>query len=287
MDKKPGSLESASEALTRHDVDDFANDLADEHDLSQKLRREDTEIEKVPVEGSEAPTQEQRTMNMSILINTEPMTHDYADVDQPQKQSKAKNFKRTFVDQSNFSYFNTVMDEDMAQKKLHKRRQTHRHEAELQKRQLVLQNGDVIEEDPDDEDDITESLASEVAGPESSPLMRMSEVRSTSNVCQAIVYDLVDLVVETMVAEESRQDRQRSSAVVARSDMSERDVSKMGEVSPLKRPDDPNDRKTSEQAVAQKNYFQDKKEDRFFSTDQPLNQNVMNIKKNMVLNQRL
>ena len=38
------------------------------------------------------------------------------------------------------------------------------------------------EEDPDDED-ITESLASEVAGPESSPLMRMSEVRSTSNVC--------------------------------------------------------------------------------------------------------
>lgn len=52
---------------------------------------------------------------MSILINTEPITHDYADVDHPQKQStKAKDFKRTFVDQSNFSYFNTIMDEDMA-----------------------------------------------------------------------------------------------------------------------------------------------------------------------------
>jgi len=52
---------------------------------------------------------------MSIMINAEPITHDYADVDQPQKQStKAKNFKRTFVDQSNFSYFNTIRDEDMA-----------------------------------------------------------------------------------------------------------------------------------------------------------------------------
>ena len=72
---------------------------------------------------------------MSILINAEPMTHDYADVDPPQKQgTKAKNFKRTFVDQSNFSYFNTVMDEDMAQKKLLRRRQSHRHDAEPQKR---------------------------------------------------------------------------------------------------------------------------------------------------------
>ena len=74
---------------------------------------------------SEAPVNMQRTMKMSIPINMEPMTHDYADVDQQQKQNtKAKNFKRTFVDQSNFSYFNTIMDEDLAQKKMLKRNQT-------------------------------------------------------------------------------------------------------------------------------------------------------------------
>lgn len=81
-------------------------------------------------------------------------------------------------------------------------------------------------------------------------------------------------------------ERERSSAVVALSDMSERGLSKTGEVSPLKRPNDPNDRKTSEQAVAQKNYFQEKKEDRFFSTDQPLNQNVMKIKKKIFVKNR-
>lgn len=152
---------------------------------------------------------------------------------------------------------------------------------------MILQNGDVIEEDSDDTDIVTESLVSEQASQESSPLLRLSEVRSIStNLCQAIVYDLVDLVVETMVAEEAQYDRQRSSAVVARSDMSERGLSKTGEVSPLKRPDDPNDRKTSEQAVAQKNYFPEKKEDRFFSTDQPLNQNVMNIKKKIFVKNR-
>ena len=48
LDKKPGSLESASEVLSR-DVDDLADDR------SAQLRREDTEIEKVPAENSEAP----------------------------------------------------------------------------------------------------------------------------------------------------------------------------------------------------------------------------------------
>ena len=63
---------------------------------------------------------------MSIMINAEPITHEYADVDQQQQKqnAKAKNFKRTFVDQSNFSYFNTIMDEDLAQKKMLKRNQT-------------------------------------------------------------------------------------------------------------------------------------------------------------------
>lgn len=55
----------------------------------------------------------------SILIHDEPITHEYADVEQPNmKQSaKVKNYKRTFVDQSNFSYFKSMQDEDLAQKK--------------------------------------------------------------------------------------------------------------------------------------------------------------------------
>ena len=135
-------------------------------------------------------------------------------------------------------------------------------------------------------DNATESIISG-EGSQSSPMLRESELRTVStNLCQSIVYDLVDLVVETMAEEENEIDRQRSFAVVARSDMADRDLLKAGDASPLKRPDDPNDRKTSEQTVAQKNYFQDKKEDRFFSTDQPPNQNVMNIKKKIFVKNR-
>lgn len=83
LDKKPGSLESESEALSRNDVGQFVNDL--EEDRIGNLRREDTEIEKVPAENTEAATQYQGTMKMSIQINSEPMTHEYADVEHPQK----------------------------------------------------------------------------------------------------------------------------------------------------------------------------------------------------------
>lgn len=127
IDKKPGSLQSDSE-LARQDLNNSLKDQLEGRPLD--LRREDTEIEKMPADHmpvaqqSEGPGQTQRTMKMSIMINQEPMTHDYADVDQHQKQNpKAKNFKRTFVDQSNFSYFNTIMDEDLAQRKLLKRKQ--------------------------------------------------------------------------------------------------------------------------------------------------------------------
>lgn len=85
---------------------------------------------------------------------------------------KAKNFKRTFVDQSNFSYFNTIMDEDLAQKKLQKRMHTRRpDDSQPEKRKLTLQNGDIIEEDSDETDNITESMASEQAALEGNQLM--------------------------------------------------------------------------------------------------------------------
>jgi hypothetical protein len=154
----------------------------------------------------------------------------------------------------------------------------------LQKKQLYLQNGEVIEEHSDEMDNITDSAASEHASLHSSPTLRQSELQAVSkNLCLSIINDLVDLVVETMVEEEKQQDRERSLAVVALSDMADANA---GAVSPLKRPDDPKDRKTSEQPVSQNNYFQDKKEDRFFSTDQPINQNVMNIKKKIFVKNR-
>lgn len=156
--------------LDRHEADDSSRE---QQEGLTPLRREDTEIEKVRAESSEALAQKQTAMNMSILINAEPITHDYADVEQNQKQNaKAQNFKRTFVDQSNFSYFSTVMDEDLAHKKLRRIRQTRKHSAEHSKRKLMLQNGEVIEENSDDIDNGTESIASAELSDMGSPKAR-------------------------------------------------------------------------------------------------------------------
>lgn len=115
----------------------------------------------------------------------------------------------------------------------------------------MLQNGEVIEENSDEMDNITESMASEHASLQESPTLKPSEVQALStNMCQSIIYDLVNLVVEAVVEEERQYEKRRSLAVVALSDMSDRDLSKAEDVSPLQGPGDPKDRKTSEQAVA-------------------------------------
>jgi hypothetical protein len=146
---------------------------------------------------------------MSIAINQEPITHDYADVEPPKQNAKAKNFTRTFVDQSSFSYFNTALDEDLAHKKLLKRRQTRaQQDPDHLRKQLVLQNGDVIAEDSDELEDISETMASELVSLDGAQDLRQSELASVSkNLCQQIVYDLLELVVETMLEEEKQYDR--------------------------------------------------------------------------------
>lgn len=54
----------------------------------------------------------------SIFINNEPIRDEYQDVEQPMELPKAQNIKRTFIDQSGFSYFNTMLDEDKALRQL-------------------------------------------------------------------------------------------------------------------------------------------------------------------------
>jgi hypothetical protein len=121
IDNKPGSLQSESE---------FVRQTMDEDEFQPDAQREDdTMVAKVAApsgdtvsvdQNSEMPGVAKKNANMcqSIFIQDEPITHEYADVEQPKQSAKAKNYKRTFVDQSNFSYFNTLMDEDLAQKKL-------------------------------------------------------------------------------------------------------------------------------------------------------------------------
>lgn len=126
IDKKPGSLQSESEFVRQGmDDDDFKSDV-------QQLdaqRDDDSLVVKIVAPGGDTVSVDQQSdmpgipkknmkMCSSIFIQDEPITHEYADVEQPKQSTKAKNYKRTFVDQSNFSYFNTLQDEDLAQKKL-------------------------------------------------------------------------------------------------------------------------------------------------------------------------
>lgn len=94
----------------------------------------------------------------------------------------------------------------------------------LFKRQLQLQNGEIIEEHSDELDNATESNASEVTNNQTIARLASSEVQALkTTMCKQIVYDLIDLVVETMVEEEMNYDRVRSSAVVERADMTDND----------------------------------------------------------------
>ena len=121
IDNKPGSLQSESEFL-RQTLDEDENQpdaQRDDDSLVAKVVAPSGDTVSVD-QQSEMPGVAQKNANMcqSIFIQDEPITHEYADVEQPKQSAKAKNYKRTFVDQSNFSYFNTPMDEDLAQKKL-------------------------------------------------------------------------------------------------------------------------------------------------------------------------
>ena len=73
-------------------------------------------------------------------------------------------------------------------------------------------------------DNATESNASEIAGNQNIAQLANSEIKEQKHqMCKQIIDQLIDLVVETMVEEEDGYDRTRSSAVVERSDMTDRD----------------------------------------------------------------
>lgn len=122
------------------------------------------------------------------MINSEPITHEYDDVekDNLKQNAKIKNFKRTFVDQSNFSYFNTILDEDLAQKKMLKRNKTRQRDLEQNKYKLILQNGDVIEENSDELDNMSDDGATfEKESLQDSPSLKEGESQEgAKNLCQ-------------------------------------------------------------------------------------------------------